>query len=610
MNAGEVRTPDVVARREKNDRAKKSKGVLKGMFAALLMVVLVGGAAWQMWKVWEAGQVAPVPVPYMMKAVEYVGTELSEDGASFTAKFDIEVFKEEGWKKIRLLPSNVAIRKSKLPAGAYLHLDNGIYTMLTEKHGEMQVEISFSVAAVETEGKLQVMFPRVPSVTCVLDATFPESGLDVKVLGAQSIEYTEKNGTARVVAALPDNTPISIVWEEALPEIEKGPSKYYSETRTLISIGEGLIIGQGRINFTILHTATRELAMMVPNGVSVLQIAGRHIRDWRVTGEKLSVQLEKEVIGPYTLDIKYESSPDMASGKVVVPVITGSGVVREKGDIGVVALTNVEVKNETVSKAHLIDVKDLPSEMLGMTTQPVLLAYRYVEPDFKVELDISKHDDVGVLLTIIDKAHFSVMQTFDGKRIIRAIYNVRNNRNQFVRLEMPEDADLWSASVAGKSVQPAKDEDGRVLLPLVRSQGKSGMSSFPVEIIYAEEGTPPDSRGTGIAKVELPDCSEPIMHLMVSLYVPDEGRYDDFTGTLRRLDKFSHVFKKKAVPVPDINAAAQAVQQAYNMKTGGIPGNGTLGVQLPMSGKVFLLEKILVVKDSQWFSYEFKRLRT
>jgi hypothetical protein len=487
MNDDMVADTEVTAREEEPIGAdnppalqkmkKKSKGggYMKRFFKTVLMAVVMGllvaGAIRQAWHFWKLYKGAPVPVAYMVKSAEYIGTDLSKDGAVFTAKFDIEVFEKEGWKKIALLPSNVAIRDAELPDDSYLLLEDGMYTVLTEEDGEMQIEISFSIAASERDGEYSVTFERIPSVTCVLDTTFPEEGLEVEVVSSQSTEFIETNGTTRVIAALPDNTPISISWEDALPEIEKGPAKYYTETKTLISIAEGLVMGQGRIDFTILHTPTRELKMRVPDGVGVLEITGLQIRDWRVTDGILSVQLEREVVGPYTLEVKYESSPDMAHGKVRIPVITGDGVVREKGDIGIVALTNVEIQHDKVAKASTIDVKDLPSEMIGMTKQPVLLAYRYVEPDFEVSVDISKHMDVGVLLTIIDRANFSVMQTFDGRRIARAVYNVRNSRNQFLRISLPKGATLWTATVDGRSVQPAKDEEGRVLLPLVRSQG-------------------------------------------------------------------------------------------------------------------------------------------
>jgi hypothetical protein len=238
----------------------------------------------------------------------------------------------------------------------------------------------------------------------------------------------------------------------------------------------------------------------------------------------------------------------------------------------------------------------------------VLLAYRYTVPSFSVSLDVSRHDEVAVLLTMIDRALFTVMQTRDGKRITRGVYNVRNNRNQFLRLKLPKDAELWSASVAGRSTPLAKDEQGRVLLPLIRSQG-GGMSAFPVEIVYAEPGVEPDERGRGTPHVELPVSSEPVMHMMVTLFLPKEGSYDDFSGSLRKVDHFTAMGGLPQPVVQNVAESVQAMQQAVVLNRPPESKGGDMEVQLPLGGTVYLLEKILVVQDLPWFSYAYAKLK-
>ena len=553
---------------------------------------------------------APLGVAYMVTESLYTGSDITEDGADFTASFKMNIFQRKGWKSIPLVPSNVAIKKASLPKGAHLYLADGMYCMLTRQSGEIAVSVDYSILATEKDGTYLLTFVRVPSVSCTLKAGFPVEDLDVEVDGAQSIEITRTNGTTEVVAALPDSMPVKLSWEQALPKIEEGPSKYYSGTKTLLSIHEGLVLGSATIDFTILHTPTRELKLNVPVGVSVLEVTGAQILDWRVTDNMLSIQLEKEVIGPYPLKVQYESPVDALADSVIIPVITGAGVVREKGDIGVVSLTNLEVKNSVVKGAHAIDVKDLPGEITGMTTQPMLLAYRYTSPDFEIALEINKHKDVGVLLTIIDNVRFTVMQTHDGKRITRAVYSVRNNGNQFLRMDLPEGAELWSASVAHRATQPARDESGRLLLPLARSQAAGKLSSFPVELVYAETDSAPDERGYGKAKIEMPVCAEPVMHMMLTLYAPSEGRYANFGGTLRRVDGFTSIKSGGTVHAAGDRRAVNAINQALaNRKTPSAATANPVEVRLPVSGTVFHFEKILVLKDSQWVAYTYKGLK-
>ena len=597
--------PAEVKSKAKKGKERKRKSSAFPWLLMLFVMLAAAGAFWQTRDYWIGYFTRPPwDAPYMITSSVYEGTDISEDGADFKASFAIDIASRDIWKKIPLVPSSVAIIDADLPTGAYLVLSDGMYMMITRKSGKVDVSVKFSVA-VQEEGVFQkVKFERVPSVTCMFKATLPEEQLDVEVTGAQSTDFVVTNGTTAVAAALPDNVPIELTWKTALPALSEGVAKYYSETKTLISVAEGIVLGQASIDFSILHNPTHVLMLDVPTGVSVLDVSGKDLRDWRLDGGKMAVHLEKAAIGPYTLSVKYELSANMTDGKLKLPVITGAGE-GEKGLIGVVALSNIEVKNGKLDKAHLIDSKDLPQEIMGMTTQPVLLAYRYAESGFDVTLDVNEPKDVDVLLSIIDRAHFTVMQTRDGKRITRAVYNVRNNRSQFLRIALPEGAELWSASVAGRVSQPVKDEQGRILMPLVRSQTRSLNASFPVEIVYAEEGTKPEG-GRGVAKVEMPVCSSPIMNMMVSLYVPDAGRYDDFEGTLHSVKQFS--VAQHAVALNN-NAAANLRQVAQIQKVvPGQAGRSDLEVQLPLSGKVFRMEKILVIKDKQWFSYSYRNI--
>lgn len=557
----------------------------------------------------EKEKVDPVPVPFIVQSAEYTADEISEDGAMFTGKFEIEVLEEKGWKTITLLSGAVAVLEAKLPDGVYLQLLSNMYRLQTKESGTLEVEIKFSVAVTESGGQSRLTFPKEPSTTCVVDVTIPEKDVDVNAPGAQSQIVKQVDYGTRIVAAVPVTAPISISWERAIPEAEKVPPKVYSETRTLVSVADGLLLGHSQVAFSVLHTPTRSFTLNVPDGVSVLDVTGKDIRDWRVSGSELSVQLNREAIGAVMIDVKYEKPLDGVASQANLPVITATGVEREKGHVGVVALTNVEIKGDEVTGAHLVDVKDLPPEIMGMTNQPVLLGYRYVRPEFDIALAINKHADIAILLTVIDRAHFTVMQTYDGRRITKAVYNVRNNRNQFLRLSMPEGSEIWSATVAGKSTQPAVDAEGRVLLPLVRSRAMGGLSAFPVEVVYVEEGAKPDEKGRGAALVSLPNCSEPITHLMVSLHVPEEGKYRDFDGTMRQVEAFKSI--GGAVPVARPNEAAQELQQQFVSQNSArieAAGGSSVEVSLPISGTVFRLEKILVVDDQQWFSYEFSGL--
>ena len=557
---------------------------------------------------------AAPPTDWTITAAVYEGL-LTKDGAIFDATFHVRILKEKEWKTVPLLPASVAVEEATLPDGAYLRLSGGHYELITAGTGALEVKVKFSTAVTESAGSNRAGFARVPSGTSIVNLTVPQAAVTVTVANAQSLVKTEGENETRVTAALPSGAPLQIAWERAIPEAEKVPPKLYAETKTLVAVGDGILICRQRVDYNILHTGVRVLKLKVPAGASILEVTGNRVRDWRVAGGELTVSLTYEAIGAYTLQVVYEKATgEVQADGVSLPVLHASGVEREKGNIGVVALANVELSSPALVGATAIDVRELPPELLGMTNQPILLAYRYVAEDFDIPLAIKKHEDVTVLVTIVDSAVSTTMQTLDGRRITKAIYNVRNNRNQFLRLTLPAGAEMWSASVSGRSVRPAKDEQGRILLPLVRSEGaSSGLAAFPVEVVYVEKGEVPPTSGT--LEIKLPRSSEPITQLMVNLYLPKEAKYTkgwsnepDIESPLTVVKAFRQLVGVAGAPAIQAEQAAMAIQQAAQARADAETvgaGATPIRVNLPIDGRLFRLEKILVLDEDLFIRIDY-----
>jgi hypothetical protein len=568
----------------------------------------------------DGGGGAPPPTDFVVTSTEYKGT-LSDEKADFAATFKINILREKGWKRIALLPATVAVTKVTVPEGAFVNVNNNVYELLTEKTGPLEVTMEFSVAVEKTAGVNQVSFPRAAAGSAILDLMVDRQDVDVKVAQAQKTvtektkDKTSGKDVTYVAAAVPSGAAIMITWERALPKVEAAPTKMYAETRTLVGVADGMFLCDELVNYNILHTGVRELKLQAPAGASVLAVSGPNVQDWRVDKSELTVVLKNEVLGGYSLRVSYEAA---ASERTAVPVLRTIGTERETGFIAVVAVANVEIEAGETSGATAVDVRQLPAEMVGMTNQPILLAFRYVEPKVAVQLAIKKHEEVGVLVTLVDSSLLTAMQMDDGRRITKAVYTVRNNRNQFLRLQMPVGAEIWSVSVGGNTVSPAKDEKGNLLIPLVRSATSAAeLASFPVEIVYVEApaAAAPDK---GKLHVVLPGCAVPVMHVMYSYYLPADGDYtigwwgaSGFSGPLRVVPQFAALTSGPTVEAIKVNAEAQAqqMQQQADVRVDAeakVAGATPIRVRLPLNGKLFKLEKILALpQDQLWFEVQY-----
>ena len=147
-----------------------------------------------------------------------------------------------------------------------------------------------------------------PSGTSIVNLVVPQAAVTVTVANAQSLVKTEGEKETRVTAALPSGAPLQIAWERAIPEAEKVPPKLYAETKTLVAVGDGILICRQRVDYNILHTGVRMLKLKVPAGASILEVTGNRVRDWRVADGNLSVSLTSEAIGAFSLEVVFEKA--------------------------------------------------------------------------------------------------------------------------------------------------------------------------------------------------------------------------------------------------------------------------------------------------------------
>ena len=557
---------------------------------------------------------AQPPTDFIVTSANYTGT-LSDEKGDFELKMKIDVLQAKGWKRIPALPSSVAITKTTLPKGVYLNATENAYELLVSEAGSIDVTIDFAVATTKEAGMHRLDFQRMLGTSSVVDLKVDGTDVDVKLANAQALTSVKEGAQTHVVAALPGNSPVSVSWQRAIPKAPPAAAKLYAETRTLVGVADGVLLCSETVEYNVLHSGVREFKLKVPKGASVMTVGGRDVEDWRVSDAgELTVVLHNEVTGGYSLQVSYEQP---ASGSVEVPVIRATGVERERGYVGVAAIANVEIASGVVTGATEIEVRRLPPQLVGMTDQPILLGYRYIVDAFSIPLTIKKHGEVEVLVTIVDGASFTAMQLSDGRRITRAIYQVRNNRNQFLRLQMPEGAELWSVSVSGRPASPAKDEKHNVLIPLVRSRaGTSDLASFPVELVFIE--TPAKApAANGTLHVELPTLAVPAMQVMYTYYLPAEGIYPPsvvkslFKGTLHPVESFATLASttRGKIVYDDSNAAGQELQSQMDQRVqteAAAAGSSAIRVRLPLNGKQYYFERILALpSDKLWFEFNY-----
>ncbi len=563
---------------------------------------------------------AAAPTPYAISSARYRGEVLLDAGApvsaEFSGKIHVDVLENTEWVKIPLLPATVALQSAKIGnAEASVVIENGWYRLVTQKRGGFDVDVNFAASVEEYVGAAGLAFELTPSGATEVTLAVPSSeALDFTVANAK-VKTDRVDGAKRVVeASIPSTGSLSVRWQREVQTEQVQDPRIYAQVYTLVGIGDGVMQATATVDHTILFAGVQQLKVQIPDGATVLDVRGAGINDWSLGENRVvTVDLSYAAEGAYTLTLDLEKVVGEGDLSLQAPLVTPIGVERSKGWVGVEARGNLEIASAGAKNATSIDVRTLPAAILGVTANPVLLGYKYLGTEAQIPLSVSQHANVDVLVTIVDQARATSMFTVEGRRLTSVVYDVRNNRRQFLRLAMPAGAELWSASVAGKAVQPAKAADGQVLIPLVRSSQAGGaLAAFQVEVVYVEEGTGRNKAGAGAFKAELPKADAPISYLGWTVYAPDGAKIGkkSFDGSLRKVSHLS--FPQDATRVMTIDAyTPQAVYSAEEQISNGAMGQGAepVPVSLPLDGTPYTFEKLLALDESLWVSFSYTGLK-
>lgn len=584
-------------------------------FAKILKEVIVKGA----------GLKKKPPVGYTVDSAFY-SCSAGDEEATVKAKMKVWIF-DRGYTAVPIFRGDIAVETAKFSgAKAALAHHNGWISAIAEGPATFTIEVS-GRTKVSTDHGMKVIrldVPEAGSGTIACDIGMKNAS--VKLQPGVITKKTDVDKGLKVEAGL---FPLGYIdlrwWEEVqIPEEDKKKEKprLYAEVNTLLSIGEGLVLGNTAVDYSIIQGDVEEFKIIIPDGVTINNVTGTELKDWTVeeadSARLLRAFLSYKVSGSYTLNINYEKSMGKTSAVVKVPEFKVLDVERETGFFGIAARTNVEISADEFSGTTQIDPREACHYVISSSPRPVLLAYKYLKHPFEIVLDVKKHFDVPVLIAAIDLADVQSVVTQEGKYLTRAVYLVRNNMKQFLKVKLPKDSSVWSTYVGGKPVKPGKDDKGRILVPLENSsKGPGEMTSFAVEIVYLTRI--PEMKKKGKADLYLLEADLPVSHLQWSLYLPKDFKYKKFDGNVQ---KAAGAFKalpqeKLAVKQIDFSSMSQGLLQSNvmnipNLQPQQVKAQGMeLGVmpvkmEIPQQGKVYRFTKMLVIEEKPKVTFKYK----
>lgn len=306
-------------------------------------------------------------------------------------------------------------------------------------------------------------------------------------------------------------------------EPERVAGRFDAQVDSLISLGDVTLTGSTSIELHVKSGSVALLELVLPEGTNLLNLSAPSLRTHRISDDDervVELEFTQEMEGHFKIDLSYERILAGDEAEVDVATVRVRGADVEQGRIAVEASSAVEVVPAVAEELSPIDVGELPRQLVLQTTNPILLAFKYVraEPEPRLALRVTRHRVVDVQEAAIDTAEYKTLFTRDGLSVTTVRFIVRNARKQFLRIELPENSEVWSVFVAGRAEKPAlaetEDSDGALLIKIMnRTEG------FPVDLIYATRA--PSIRRLGSVRALLPRPDILVTESRWDLFLPE-----------------------------------------------------------------------------------------
>ncbi|MBD3239561.1 MAG: hypothetical protein GF331_03175, partial [Chitinivibrionales bacterium] len=444
------------------------------------------------------------PVPYLISSVRLDGMVHRQDAARISALVDLTVLPSEelarnGWVSVpmqRATGGSTALLERALVDGkpAPLHQRDGGHSLLFSRAGRYRVTLDYYCPVANAEGTLRTSMALPRAAAGWLELRIPGMHADLW-LGERKQEVTFVNNATRFAGVIDPSDVLRIRYSPSADglgdDTREGAQmtpKVFAVTGMLVSIKENRINYHYRIDYEIWHQKRNGFALLLPDSFAVENIHGPGLARWDVhpsdSGHMLQVQTSFSAERTYSFTVQFSERLQTASARVRVPVPRVLDVDRESGFIAVQATETMEVfSGDSTADVSGVPARELPQWL--QTQSDILLRFKYNRRPFRLDLDITRHRDMPVLVAVADEALFTGLVTRNGHVLAKYRYLIRNNQKQYLRITMEPEWALWSALIDGRAVMPAStDSAATVLVPLRKMSAAEKDDGFVLELVY------------------------------------------------------------------------------------------------------------------------------
>lgn len=304
-----------------------------------------------------------------------------------------------------------------------------------------------------------------------------------------------------------------------------------------VTVGDAELRGRARLVWELRRGSIDAVRFRAEGVGADLEVTGVSVRSVERSGSDVRVLLQAPASGRVELDLRWSAPIGAAAeSRAALPQIVFADVFRGESALQLARDGEVEVVPEA-SGWTPVRAAALPGWAQGLVEGTPSAAFT-ASGAATGSLTLLRFVPLEGPPVVIDVAAYTIATSREGRALMRAHYEVRNERAASLRVRPPPGFEILGVRVAGETAVIARDREGGWRVPLQRSVDTvSGLLSFPVEVALLGEAKPWARRER--RTMALPQLDAPVAVTRVTLHLPPGYRSRLHAGDGEVVDSFT-----------------------------------------------------------------------
>ena len=395
--------------------------------------------------------------------------------------------------------------------------------------GPFAVSLGIASGLTVDAGRASFVLPVPLASSSLLRLELPGNHANVRIEPGIVTSRTTENGNTIVEATLEPGKPARVWWttREIAAPVAQREVRFLSDEKTVVSVGDSQLRLTALCDVTVIQGEAAEFKVPLPPGFELTTASGPTVESSDASGGTLTLKVHEPNQRNHQFLIALERTN--RDTKVDAPLLTFSGAQRETGELLVEGIGAMELVAREAGGLRRMDVREAAAITRSLSHFPLQAAFRYnrrAADAPKLELEWTQFPDANVLSAVAERATVTTLANIEGRTLTEVTLRVRNHAQPFLKVELPQGAQLLSTEVEGERVKPLGSPDGS-RVPLLRPNLDSSRA-YTVSFVYLNNGSRFAKNGT--YDMGLPKLDIPINVLTWELSLPDRLEVKQFSG--------------------------------------------------------------------------------